>query len=62
METLEALREENARLRERVTSRGGTTERALAEMRRSKLPEAFINAVQAARDRARELAAVVGRL
>jgi len=51
-----------ARLRERVTSRGGTTERALEEMRRSKLPEAFLNAVQAARDRAQELAAVVGRL
>ena len=44
-----------ATLRERVTSKGGTTERALASLRGDKVDEAILRAVRAANERAREL-------
>jgi pyrroline-5-carboxylate reductase len=42
-------------LRERVTSKGGTTHAALTSMRESGVPESFIRAMHAARKRAAEL-------
>jgi pyrroline-5-carboxylate reductase len=48
-------------LRERVTSKGGTTERALAAMRAGGIDDAIVNAVRAANERARELGAELGR-
>lgn len=42
-------------LRERVTSKGGTTERALASMARDKVKEAIIRAIHAANQRGKEL-------
>ncbi len=53
--------EELATLRERVTSKGGTTERALASMRGDRIDEAIVRAVRAANERARELADELGR-
>ncbi len=43
------------RLRERVTSKGGTTHAALQSLEADGVKAAFIKALQAARDRAREL-------
>jgi pyrroline-5-carboxylate reductase len=48
-------------LRERVTSKGGTTERALASMRAARVDEAIVRAVQAANERAHELGDELGR-
>jgi pyrroline-5-carboxylate reductase len=48
-------------LRERVTSKGGTTERALASMLGDRVDEAIVRAVRAANDRARELGDELGR-
>jgi pyrroline-5-carboxylate reductase len=48
-------------LRERVTSKGGTTERALAVMRAANVGEAIAQAVRAANERARELGDELGR-
>jgi pyrroline-5-carboxylate reductase len=48
-------------LRERVTSKGGTTERALAAMRAAAIDEAFVRAVREADARARELGEELGR-
>jgi pyrroline-5-carboxylate reductase len=48
-------------LRERVTSKGGTTERALASMRAEKLDEAIVRAVRAANERAKELGDELGK-
>ena len=48
-------------LRERVTSKGGTTERALASMRADKVDEAIVRAVRAANERARELGDEFGK-
>jgi pyrroline-5-carboxylate reductase len=48
-------------LRERVTSKGGTTAAALDRMRASQLHERFVEAVLAARDRSRELARAFGQ-
>lgn len=45
-----------ALLRERVTSKGGTTEAALRTFEEHKLAERFLRAVEAARDRGAELA------
>jgi pyrroline-5-carboxylate reductase len=45
-----------AELRQRVTSKGGTTEQALASFYRDGLPEIFLKAMTLARDRSRELA------
>lgn len=50
-----------ATLRERVTSKGGTTERALASMRTEKLDEAIVRAVRAANERAKELGDELGK-
>ena len=44
-------------LRERVTSRGGTTIRAVRELEQAGVRAALLNAIQAAMDRSRELAA-----
>ena len=48
-------------LRERVTSKGGTTERALASMQSDKVGELIRRAVRAANDRAREMGEQLGR-
>ena len=50
-----------ATLRAQVTSKGGTTERALAVLTGGGLPALFDTALRAARDRARELAQELGR-
>jgi pyrroline-5-carboxylate reductase len=50
-----------ATLREKVTSKGGTTERALASMRTDKVDEAILRAVRAANERARELGDEFGK-
>ena len=42
-------------LRERVTSKGGTTERALASLAKDRVKEAIVRAVRAANERGREL-------
>ena len=47
-------------LRERVTSKGGTTEAALKAFGEQKLAERFLRAVEAARDRGAELGAQLG--
>jgi pyrroline-5-carboxylate reductase len=47
--------ESPAVLRERVTSKGGTTEAALKAFEEQKLAERFLRAVEAARDRGAEL-------
>jgi pyrroline-5-carboxylate reductase len=47
--------ESPAALRERVTSKGGTTEAALKAFEEQKLAERFLRAVEAARDRGAEL-------
>jgi len=49
--------ESPATLRERVTSKGGTTFAALESMRADKVQEAIVRAVRAAQQRARELGA-----
>lgn len=51
-----------AELRERVTSKGGTTEQALASFYRDDLPGVFIRAMTAARDRSVELAQELDKL
>lgn len=53
--------EDPAVLRAQVTSKGGTTERALAEMEGAALKARFIEAVKAARARSRELGEEFGR-
>ena len=49
-----------ATLRERVTSKGGTTERALAELDKSAVGAAIVRAVHAAAERSRELGEALG--
>ena len=49
-----------ARLRERVTSKGGTTQAALDRMATGAVQEQIVAAILAARDRARELGAEFG--
>ena len=44
-------------LREAVTSPGGTTIRAIRELEQAGVRAAFLNAIQAAMERSRELAA-----
>jgi len=53
-------RDEAAVLRQRVTSPGGTTEKALAVLENGKLRALFNDALTAARDRSRELAHQLG--
>lgn len=48
-------------LRSRVTSKGGTTERALQSMEAEKVKEAIVRAVRAAADRSRELGDELGK-
>ena len=48
-------------LRAQVTSKGGTTERALAEMEGAALKARFVEAVKAARGRSRELGEQFGK-
>ena len=58
--TAKLLRDENmhpVELREAVTSPGGTTIRAIRELERSGVRAAFLNAIQAAMERSKELAA-----
>jgi pyrroline-5-carboxylate reductase len=50
-----------ALLRERVTSKGGTTERALASMAADKVKEAIVRAIHAAAQRSRELGDELGK-
>lgn len=45
----------------RVTSPGGTTERAIGEFQKSNFEGIVLQAIQAAADRARELAAEFGK-
>jgi len=47
-------------LRSRVTSKGGTTERALAAMEADRVKEAIVRAVRAAAERSRELGEELG--
>jgi pyrroline-5-carboxylate reductase len=59
--TAKQLRDERmhpVELREMVTSPGGTTISAIRELERAGVRAAFLNAIQAAMDRSRELAAV----
>jgi pyrroline-5-carboxylate reductase len=58
--TAKLLRDEHmhpVELRERVTSPGGTTIRAVRELEQAGVRAAFLNAIQAAMERSRELAA-----
>ena len=48
-------------LRARVTSRGGTTERALGSMEADRVREAIVRAVRAAAERSRELGEELGK-
>jgi len=48
-------------LRERVTSKGGTTERALASMEADRVKDAIVRAVKAAAERSRELGDELGK-
>lgn len=52
--------EDSASLRQRVTSPGGTTERAVAALEAAKLRAAFNHALRAAHDRSREIAEELG--
>lgn len=59
--TLAAARgEDPAVLRAQVTSKGGTTERAVAALDQAAVKAAFIAAVKAARDRSAELGSALG--
>jgi pyrroline-5-carboxylate reductase len=53
--------EEPAALRAQVTSRGGTTERALQVLEAAGVKELFIDAVRAASERSRELGDALGK-
>ena len=55
------IEEDPALLRENVTSPGGTTERAIQVLRQEGLEDMFAKALQAARDRAQELADELGK-
>jgi pyrroline-5-carboxylate reductase len=52
--------EDSISLRRRVTSPGGTTERAIAALDKANIRDAFAGALRAARDRSRELAEELG--
>ena len=53
--------ENAATLRARVTSKGGTTERAIAELDKHRVREAIVSAVRAAAERSQELGLALGR-
>ena len=48
-------------LRSRVTSKGGTTERALKSMEAERVKDAIVRAVRAAAERSRELGDELGK-
>ena len=48
-------------LRERVTSKGGTTEAALASMAADHVREAIVRAIRAASERGRQLGEELGK-
>lgn len=48
-------------LRQRVTSKGGTTHAAISHMQQAQVPEQFVAAIRAAEQRAKELAQEFGR-
>ncbi len=48
-------------LRQRVTSKGGTTHAAISHMQQAQVPEQFVAAMRAAEQRAKELAEEFGR-
>jgi pyrroline-5-carboxylate reductase len=48
-------------LRQRVTSKGGTTHAAITHLQAQQVPEHFVAAMRAAETRARELAAEFGK-
>ena len=48
-------------LRQRVTSKGGTTHAAISHMQQAQVPEQFVAAMRAAEQRAKELAQEFGR-
>lgn len=52
--------EDAATLRQRVTSKGGTTHAAITHMQQMQVPEHFVAALHKARERAQELAAEFG--
>jgi pyrroline-5-carboxylate reductase len=56
-----AAPESPATLREQVTSKGGTTEAALASMAADDVKAEIVRAVKAASDRARELGDLLGK-
>jgi len=56
MESKEPIQE----LRKNVTSPGGTTERALIELEKNKLDQILFDALQAAKDRAKEMSEIFG--
>lgn len=56
----EQSKEDVTALRERVTSKGGTTERALASMESDRVKERIVRALHAANQRARELGEQLG--
>lgn len=53
--------EDPATLRERVTSRGGTTERAILSMETASVKQHIVNAIAAAAERSRELGNELGK-
>jgi len=53
--------ERAATLRARVTSKGGTTERALTELEKDRVKQSIVHAVRAAAERSRELGDALGR-
>jgi len=53
--------EEPAKLRAQVTSRGGTTERALGVLEAARVQERFVEAVKAACERSREMGEAFGK-
>jgi pyrroline-5-carboxylate reductase len=53
--------EDPAKLRANVTSKGGTTERAILAMEQARIKESFVAAVKAACERSRELGEEFGR-
>ena len=53
--------EDVGELRARVTSKGGTTERALASLQADRVQEAIVRAIRAANERAKELGDELGR-
>jgi pyrroline-5-carboxylate reductase len=58
---IERAGESPATLRAQVTSKGGTTERALGVLEAAQVKERFVEAVKAACERSREMGAAYGK-